>query len=482
MDLSIILTGRDDNYGENFIERLARTLKNHIVSLELLDLDYEIIMVDFNPYGDKYLQKHPLLEEYLSNPKVKNVVVDRSVILAEQLSPTTFYEYFAKNVGARASSGDLLMLTNSDIIFSWELMHSIAQAVDDPEKNDVFYRTRWRHEMNLNDEFLPPTDTPALDLYEPRNPDGHLCATYSGDATMLSREVFFNVATGYNEGDPGHRTSANQSSMDGEILWNVWNQGKTLKFLEGPYYHISHGRPEPRDATYNNGTYKNRPDWGMVGYSWEQEGNVIMVTAPEQEKEKLVINKQEVTDFDRVHLYSTAAYEGNSEFHHFLDPAGTSEYNLYAYLSHKFDNTTILDIGTRHGNSAIAFSSNPSNKVITFDVVQWESYEGVKKDNIDLRLGDFMQDATIDYNNVSIIMIDVDPHDGLQEPPMLDFLRRKQWKGILLLDDISQTLWPAIYSMWITIPEEKFDVTDIAHFSGTGLVNFGGKFDIEIVD
>jgi hypothetical protein len=202
-------------------------------------------------------------------------------------------------------------------------------------------------------------------------------------------------------------------------------------------------------------------------------------------KEKFVISKSEVRSFDRSHLNEFALYEGNFEGQGFIldrDPRYEDPYNLYGYLSHKFNNTTILDIGTRSGNSAISFSSNPNNKVISFDIKEWPSFKNLKKDNIELRLGDFMQDTSINYEEVSIIMIDVDPHDGLQEPPMLEFLRNIGWSGLLLLDDTGPNLFPAIYYMWMTIPEEKFDLTDIAHFSGTGLLNFGDKYDIEIVE
>ena len=43
--------------------------------------------------------------------------------------------------------------------------------------------------------------------------------------------------------------------------------------------------------------------------------------------------------------------------------AGQSEYRLYAWLSTQFNNTTILDVGTRTGGSALALSYNDKNKV-----------------------------------------------------------------------------------------------------------------------
>jgi hypothetical protein len=55
--------------------------------------------------------------------------------------------------------------------------------------------------------------------------------------------------------------------MDGEILWNVYKKGKTLKFLESPYYHIAHGRPNQRDNFYSQEPYTNNENWGFVKYN-----------------------------------------------------------------------------------------------------------------------------------------------------------------------------------------------------------------------
>lgn len=96
---------------------------------------------------------------------------------------------------------------------------------------------------------------------------------------MFSRHVFFEVATGYNEGEKRHRTHLSQSAMDGEILWNVYKKGKKLKFLESPYYHINHGRPNPRDNFYSQDTYVNKPNWGFIDYKQEKiNENTVLIT------------------------------------------------------------------------------------------------------------------------------------------------------------------------------------------------------------
>ena len=114
--------------------------------------------------------------------------------------------------------------------------------------------------------------------------------------------------------------------------------------------------------------------------------------------------------------------------------AGQSEYRLYAWLSTQFNNTTILDVGTRTGGSALALSYNETNKVMSYDLQEQGASSGINKDNIQFNIKDFRDDETLDFDNISIIMLDVDPHDGVQEEEMFEWLEDKGWKGLVLLD------------------------------------------------
>lgn len=279
MNLSVVLGGRDDNYGENFIPRLKQSLENNLSKLDKSGLDYEMIMVDFNPSNNQYLYKNNLLEEVLSHPKIKNIIVDNSVVLAENLGPTTYYEYFAKNVGCKNSSGELIFITNSDILITDCLVDEIVKEVKNKDKNDYFYRVRYRGEISLG--VIPDeSNEPVEDLHHPEFPDACICGLYSGDSSMFSRDVLFNVATAYNEGEMRHRTHVHQSAMDGEILWNVYRKGKKLKFLEAHYYHIFHGPRPQRDNFYHQGTYENTEDWGFVKYPKEKiKENIVLIRA-----------------------------------------------------------------------------------------------------------------------------------------------------------------------------------------------------------
>ena len=182
-------------------------------------------------------------------------------------------------------------------------------------------------------------------------------------------------------------------------------------------------------------------------------------------------------DKDAVRKLDVSALESISINSNDWLSAGQSEYRLYAWLSKQFNNTTILDVGTRTGGSALALSYNEKNQVISYDLME-QGASQIQKDNITWKIQDFRSDDTLDWKNISIIMIDVDPHDGVQEVEMMEFLNEVGWKGIMLLDDIGPG-WPEVQDMWDAIEEPKIDVTPVGHMSGTGLVNFGSKHDID---
>jgi len=184
-------------------------------------------------------------------------------------------------------------------------------------------------------------------------------------------------------------------------------------------------------------------------------------------KRSIGIDKDVVRNLDISHLYNLALNQ--CDWHE----AGQCEYRLYAHLSTFFNNTTILDVGSRTGGSALALSYNEKNHVISYDL-QEQGASNIKKDNITWKIQDFRNDDTLDYDRISIIMIDVDPHDGIQEEEMFLFLEEKEWQGLVLLDDIGPQ-WPEIEDFWNRITFPKLDVSDVGHMSGTGAVSFDSK-------
>ena len=187
-------------------------------------------------------------------------------------------------------------------------------------------------------------------------------------------------------------------------------------------------------------------------------------------KKTIQIDKDAIRDLDVSQLESISLNKND-----WLS-AGQSEYRLYAWLSTQFDKSIILDVGTRTGGSALALSYNENNQVISYDL-QEQGASQIKKNNIEFKIQDFREDDSLNWDHVSIIMLDVDPHDGVQEEEMMEFLEDKGWKGILLLDDIGPQ-WPEVEDLWNRITYPKINVTEVGHLSGTGLVNFDEKHDI----
>lgn len=175
-----------------------------------------------------------------------------------------------------------------------------------------------------------------------------------------------------------------------------------------------------------------------------------------------------IDSFDLSHLEKLSINMQDN----FLFPPGNSPFKLYAYLSTLFNNKIILDIGTEYGNSALSFSYNESNRVISYNIIE-QGASSISKENITWKVMDFRNDDTIDYDNVEVICIDVDPHDGKQEVEMIQFLKDKKWSGILLLDDIHKD--HQMDNFWNSLDfseDVKYDITSIGHSSGTGVILF----------
>jgi len=275
-DISFILGARDDGYMGDFIDRFEKMLHNNLFLINDSMVNCEIVVVDFNPIDGKYLYSNERLSPYLSNNVVKNIIVDRSVLIADGLHHETFYEYFAKNIGAKKSSGKMLFFTNADIIVTKEIIEYMVNELKGGRIDNSCYRCRIR--VNSNVYGLEKKVLEQRDLYDSRSDDGFLVAGYSGDATFMHRNVFIKRATGYNEKTQQHRGPVGQSSMDGEILWNLHFNEVDIVVTDLSYFHVNHERSSNKDPYYIKEMYKNRRGWGFVKYPTKRiNKNTIML-------------------------------------------------------------------------------------------------------------------------------------------------------------------------------------------------------------
>ena len=168
-------------------------------------------------------------------------------------------------------------------------------------------------------------------------------------------------------------------------------------------------------------------------------------------------------------------------------PSGQQEYHLYSYLSIFFNNTTILDIGTLNGRSAVSLSHNESNRVISYDIVDSINIPKHKiytKPNIEFRIKDVLEDLTEELiKKVKIIVIDIDHFETI-ETKIIKKLDELKFSGIILLDDIHHpepVMNFCMQKLWNNLPYRKIDITRYAHWSGTGVVfmNTDIEFDLK---
>ena len=143
---------------------------------------------------------------------------------------------------------------------------------------------------------------------------------------------------------------------------------------------------------------------------------------------------------------------------------------------------------------------NNNNSIFTFDIqnfLQPECNSFFKKYNINYRLENIFDiNVREKYKETllssSLIMIDIDPHNGILEYDMYNWLFTNNYQGIIIFDDIFLTKGTSangyevtthnMIDFWNKIPNEyKLNLTNVGHWSGTGLVFFNKeKYDFVI--
>lgn len=152
-------------------------------------------------------------------------------------------------------------------------------------------------------------------------------------------------------------------------------------------------------------------------------------------------------------------------------------YRLLTYLSNKFNNIDIIDAGTYQGYSALALSQNIKNKIKSYDITPMSYDFLTKMGNVEIITKDInIEDDTVILNS-PLILLDVDPHDGIQEKVFIDKLIKMNYSGYVLCDDIH--LNSEMQSWWDSITLSKYDLTNIGHMHGTGLICFNTNVIIE---
>ncbi|MBI3049026.1 MAG: hypothetical protein HYY76_12035 [Acidobacteria bacterium] len=277
--VSIVVTGRNDGYGGDFVTRFLATLQFNHRELAMRAIPHEFLLVEWAPVPGA-----PLLADLVESrcpPSVvaglRAVIVDPAYHEAMTLNPRLVYhEFLAKNVGVRRARGEYVLTTNCDVILGRHVLQRLERR--DLEPAVVYRASRWDLRATLNVERL---DWACLeDTANLSRPPKRLRPPYfrgsAGDFIALDRATFHGLG-GFNEVYRGARFG-----VDANFLIHALSSGVAIVDIGGPVYHIDHegsyqtvraqyaGRESDAHYgderwPYNDVVYRNRPTWGLSG-------------------------------------------------------------------------------------------------------------------------------------------------------------------------------------------------------------------------
>jgi hypothetical protein len=124
--LSLVVGGRNDDYGGNFLGRMHNFLHG-VATLAETGLPIELVVVDWNPPPGE-LPLAEAVEWPSANGLTIRVLGVPPVVHARlpNADRMPIFEYVAKNVGVRRARGEFVLATNPDILYNGKLLGLFA--------------------------------------------------------------------------------------------------------------------------------------------------------------------------------------------------------------------------------------------------------------------------------------------------------------------------------------------------------------------
>jgi hypothetical protein len=225
---------------------------------------------------------------------------------------------------------------------------------------------------------------------------------------------------------------------------------------------------------------------------------------------KVVIDKSAVRAQSKDILDKLKQFTHENYEKYLMDNPGKEHYSLWHYLTKNYhasdDCRHVVDIGTRYVASALALGAT-GVPVKTFDIPEskerraafrgkteeeWQvqltgsTVVQVEFKNLDLLA---IPDAEFrEYMSTWLIILDTF-HLPYTVPFEIEYLSRltsmePKFEGMVLLDDIHlndemKKWWQEVNANADKWGYKAYELTDVGHFSGTGLLDFSGKVVIE---
>lgn len=273
--LSIVFTGRNDNYGADFLGRFLRTLAFNHAQLSARGLPHEFVLVEWAPPADRPLLSDIVSKELpaLDPTTVRTVVVAPEYQDALSLNPRLAYlEYVAKNVGVRRAAAPFVLSTNCDIYLGRVVLDALGRR--DLAQGTLYRAARYDLKLGL-DESRVDWDL----LEDPRNlatpPKAIRPPLYgpgTGDFILMDRSTWHELR-GFNE-----IYRVGRAGIDRNLIVKAHSSGVPIRDIGGPVYHVNHpgsfrltgqqagASPppsRPRTVSPRDAVYRNPSGWGL---------------------------------------------------------------------------------------------------------------------------------------------------------------------------------------------------------------------------
>lgn len=251
MKLSIVMAGRNDGYGGDFLARMNLSLKRLFIQAvgdNLAEAGAELILVEWNPPSER-----PSLADAVT---WGNITIPVRIVTVPPFVHGQFprseefplFEYIAKNVGIRRARGEFILATNPDILFS-DVM--IARLAAGEFEEGCFYRAN-RHDL---------TEAGEVGVIHTQG-DSPLHFSACGDFTMMARRAWHELR--------GYPEVPWNSHVDSHLLLLAQAAGMKQVVLPYPIFHQHHDTQtsETRYRKPWDGTPlpQNGEDWGLLNH------------------------------------------------------------------------------------------------------------------------------------------------------------------------------------------------------------------------
>lgn len=462
--LSVVIVGRNDDYGVNFLDRLT----TFICSLDYQIRDYpdllELIIVEWNP-----LTGRPPLKDVI--PKTNNLDIRIITVPADVHAtlehPSPVLEYHGKNVGIRRALGQFVLTTNPDILFTDELISWLNQRL---LRVDSYYRTD-RHDFDgagitqvpigqlvpfaCSKTFLShiitssestdvAVDSPVALVDLPSTPQDStgIHTNGAGDFILASKEVFFTVRGLF-------ESNKHLYHLDSYSVIRLNTNSIKQVTVTAPLciFHQDHERkpvdPWNVEEAIRLGKTPGKTNWGLQH-----------IELPEWTNEKMTQLKLETHAQDFQHMLA------KTKFGH--DTTDKHQLTFFA-LAMSISARRILELGVRDGNSTVPWILAAKELGGTVDSVDleptsWQCPE-IAKDYWKFTQSDaikFLEDCVANNTQYDLIYID-DWHSYAHVKRELELVEHMITpSGIILLHDLMYNNSQPEYHMELNTADDQW--------------------------